>query len=648
MIKTGSNSDGGSPAWVSALLGLTALGGLLAAIQGIFLLWRFPKSGGLDGLSGQLLALGFSTGLLLALLLSPLWWLLRRLHPAAKQGRWEAAGWSATLSLALMVGGWLAFDRLTRSPWIDPSVAPWLSLGLALLLGLLALTWPPPSKTSRWLAVGLAPLAVLWTLIARWPSSGLEATAKQRPWDGTPRPDIVLVTVDTLRADRLAAYGGQDGLTPALDRAATEGVLFRRPVASSPWTMPSIASLMTSVSTLEHGAGMPLAPGPTFQRTPLGKDWEVLAERLKAAGYRTRAVVNNAFLSPDRGFSQGFDVYKTPLLDSSRATFLAEVPLGRLALHWLPLEFLGDPRAAAVTDRALEWLADDDPAPLFLWLHYIDPHAPYRAHPEKLQRVSILEELEAGPRAADDGTVVGQFFVAAHWIRGGLVWLSHEDRRRLVTFYDAAVKYTDIHLGRLFEALRQRQERRPTVVAFTADHGEEFWDHGRFEHGHDYYNEVTRVPLFFWGPGILPAGPEVDEPVGLVDIAPTLLDLAGLPQPEANGWDDGLSLVPGWRAESFDLPPRVSGGNLYNYPAVLIEEGPWRAILRGHGQLELYHMPTDPWERRDVALLQPETAKVFREILQPRLDAFMEAAGDEPEGISAEDMEGLRSLGYVQ
>ena len=632
-----------------ALLSLIALGGLLAAVPGLFLLWRFPEGGMLDGLSSQLLALACASGLLTALLLSPLWWLLRRLHPAAEQGRWQTAGWSVTGSLVMILAAWLVFDRLTRTPWIDDAVAPWLAVALALLMGLPPISWPQPSKGLRWTAIALTPLALLGTVVAFWSTpTSTSSKAKVRPSDGGPRPDIVLVTVDTLRADRLAAYGGRAGLTPALDRAASEGVLFQRPVASSPWTMPSIASLMTSVSSLEHGAGRPVAPGPTFLRTPLSEDWTVLAERLAAAGYRTRAVVNNAFLSPERGFAQGFEAYETPLLDSSRATFLAEVPLGRLLLHLLPLEALGDPRAAAVTDRALQWLADDDPAPLFLWLHYIDPHAPYRAHPEALQRISMLEELEASPKAADDGTVVGQFFVAAHWIRGGLVWLSQEDRRRLEAFYDGAVRYTDLHLGRLFDALRQRQVQRPTLVAFTADHGEEFWDHGHFEHGHDYYHEVTRVPLFFWAPGLLPAGRTVDEPVGLVDIAPTLLDLIGVPGPEADSWDDGLSLVPGWQAETFDLPPRDSGGNLYNYPAVLIEEGPWRAILRAQGQLELYHVPSDPLERRDVALLQPETAAVFRKILQPRLDAFMVAAGEDADGLSAEDMEGLRSLGYVQ
>lgn len=640
---TPSSTPRGTQTWS----GLAALGGLLAASHSLFLLWRFPFPDALGGLGGRLLALACGAGLITGLLLTPLFFLLRRLHPAWKLGQPSTASWSVALGLVLTVSSGMVFDRLTRTPWVDETVAPWLTIGLAVVVGILAVNWPMPSRRLRWGAMSMVPLALLPLVMVLWPQDDPAATSN-RPWDGTPRPDIILVTVDTLRADRLGAYGHPSSLMPQVDRFAAEGVLFQRPVAASPWTMPSIASLMTSVSALEHGAGQPQAPGPTFLRTPLDEQWQVLAERLAAAGYRTRAVVNNAFLSPERGFAQGFEVYETPLLDSTRATFLKELPLGRLALRLLPSTFLGDPRAAAVTDRALTWLADDDPAPLFLWLHYIDPHAPYRADPEALQVISMVDELEASPQAADDGTVVGQHFVAAHWIRGGLVWLGAEDRRRLIQYYDGAVRYTDQHLGRLFDALRQRQAQRPSIVAFTADHGEEFWDHGRFEHGHDYYTEVTRVPLFFWSPGRLPADRTVDEPVGLVDVAPTLLDLVGLPVPEASGWDDGLSLVPGWQQETFDLPPRDAGGNLYNYPAVLIEDGPWRAILRGHGQLELYHLPSDPLERRDVAFVQPEIAKVYRDILQPRLDTFMAAAGDDASQLSPEDMEGLRSLGYVQ
>lgn len=643
-----SNPPTSERPWGAAL----AMAGLLVIAHGVFVLWQTPPGSLASPLGRQLLALACGAGWATAVLLLPLWWGGRRLHPAWRAGDRLAASWSVALGLACAVAGWMAWDRLLpSSAWIAPAVTPWLALGLALVVGLLPWRWPPPSpplqRTLQVLAcLGLVPLLFLPR------AQGERDLPKVRPWDGTPRPDIVLVTVDTLRADRLAAYGqpadNPPGLTPHLDRAAEEGVTFLRPLASSPWTMPSIASLMTSVSPLEHGAGMPHAPGPTFLRTPLGNDYDVLAERLRKAGYRTRAVVNNAFLSAERGFGQGFETYETPLLDSTRSAFLNDVPLGRLILRLLPVESLGDPRAAAVTDRALQWLEEPGDAPLFLWLHYIDPHAPYRAQPEELRRIDMLEELEGSPRAAADGTVVGDFFVAAHWIRGGLVWLGMEDRERLVKFYDAAVAYTDTHLGRLFDTLRQRQAQRPTLVAFTADHGEEFWDHGRFEHGHDYYNEVTRVPLFFWGPGIIPSNRRVDEPVGLVDVAPTVLELAGLPTPQADGWDDGLSLVPGWQQETFDLPPRGSGGNLYNHPAVLIEDGPWRAILRAHGQLELYHVPSDPLERRDVAFLQPETAQVYRKLLQPRLDAFLRATGDDGAGMSAQDLEGLRSLGYVQ
>ena len=626
------------------------MAGVLVVAHTVFVLWQMPPGSLASPLGRQLLALACVAAWGLAILLLPVWWLVRRRHPAWKEGDPGRAGWSVALGLAFAVVGWMALDRLLpSSAWIDRAVAPWLAFGLAIVMGGLPWRWTPPSLPLRRIMQGLALLGLVpFVFLPRNQTD--RALPKVRPWDGAPRPDIVLVTVDTLRADRLSAYGPktETGLTPQLDRAAEEGVTFLRPLASSPWTMPSMASLMTSVSPLEHGAGLPHAPGPTFLRTPLGADFEVLAERLRKAGYRTRAVVNNAFLSAERGFGQGFETYETPLLDSTRSAFLDDVPLGRLVLHFLPVESLGDPRAAAVTDRAIEWLDEPGDAPLFLWLHYIDPHAPYRARPEELRRIDMLEELEGSPRAADDGTVVGDFFVAAHWIRGGLVWLGMEDRERLVTFYDGAVAYTDTHVGRLFDALRQRQAERPTVVAFTADHGEEFWDHGRFEHGHDYYNEVTRVPLFFWGPGIIPSKQRVSEPVGLVDVAPTLLELAGLPAPPAEGWDDGLSLVPGWQEESFDLPPRDAGGNLYNHPAVLVEDGPWRAILRAHGQLELYHVPSDPLERRDVAFLQPETAQVYRQLLQPRLDAYLRAAGEDGSGLSQQDLEGLRSLGYVQ
>ena len=151
-----------------------------------------------------------------------------------------------------------------------------------------------------------------------------------------------------------------------------------------------------------------------------------------------------------------------------------------------------------MTGAALAWLAEEDAAPLFLWVHYIDPHTPFQADPAVLDPTVVMEMAEQKqPRVLDDGTVVGEVFVATDLVRSGALWLGPEDRRRLEEYYDREVGYTDTHIGRLFAALRERHERRPVVAALTADHGEEFWDHGQFEHGHDYYAEVTRIPLVF-------------------------------------------------------------------------------------------------------------------------------------------------------
>jgi len=230
-------------------------------------------------------------------------------------------------------------------------------------------------------------------------------------------------------------------------------------------------------------------------------------------------------------------------------------------------------------------------------------------------------------------------------------YLGAEDRRRIAEYYDRSVGYVDRHIGRLFVALRERHARRPVVAALTADHGEEFWDHGHFEHGHDYYSEVTRAPLLFWSPGTVPSERTVEELVGLVDVGATLTELAGLPTHEAAAPDEGRSLVASWSGGSEDLQPlpRFAGGNLYDLPAVLVEEGTWRYILRGNDKAELYDVGRDPEERFNLAAEHPEVAAHFRTLMKPRLDAFLQTeAGKGPEDLSPETLKALQSLGYVQ
>jgi arylsulfatase A-like enzyme len=248
--------------------------------------------------------------------------------------------------------------------------------------------------------------------------------------------------------------------------------------------------------------------------------------------------------------------------------------------------------------------------------------------------------------------VVGPVFGATEAVRGGTLWLGPEDRRRIQGYYKGLVRYTDKHVGRILAALRDRHGRRKVIVALTADHGEEFWDHGHFEHGHDYYREVTWVPLVFWGAGTVPAGRTVSTVAGLVDVAPTLVELAGLPAMVPEYPDEGRSLISQWRTDGTadpPAPPRFCGGNLYGLPAVLVEHGPWRFILRANGAQELYDVTRDPQERNNLAFEHPDVAARYRQVLEPQLAALMHtgqgAAAAKP---SLEQLESLKALGYAR
>jgi arylsulfatase A-like enzyme len=359
-----------------------------------------------------------------------------------------------------------------------------------------------------------------------------------------------------------------------MDRIAREGVVFTRGLAAAPWTTPSVAAILTGLPTTRHGAGLPLSAGLTFSRSGLDARFTTLAERFSAAGYRTRAVVANGFLGPESGMAQGFEEYSVPVNGAMMAAFMRDLPLTRLIVGLTPPEKWGDYRAQGLTDTALRWLDEPDPRPLFLWVHYIDPHTPYKADPASLDAEALAEMVhQTYPPLREDGTVIGDHFAATDLVRSGILWLGPRDRDRIRQYYAGAVAYTDKHVGRLFEALRARGAKRPVVAALTADHGEEFWDHGHFEHGHDYYREVTWVPLVFWGAGAsaVPAGRTVNEVVGLVDIAPTLVELAGLPAVVPQAPDEGRSLagvLASDGAAPSAFPPRFSGGNLYGLPAV--------------------------------------------------------------------------------
>src|SRR5579862_4442978 len=324
-------------------------------------------------------------------------------------------------------------------------------------------------------------------------------------------PNVLLIVVDTLRADRLGAYGSVRRLTPFLDGLASRGIVFQRAYASSCWTNPS---LFTSRSAWQHGVTL---------LTPVSSDEVTLAEALAERGYDTAGYSANFLVSEALGYAQGFRVYATP---QSRKVAGVERPV--------PL------RAEALNQMVVDWWHDrrsrDARGPAFVYLQYMEPHWPYAPPAE------ILERRFGGKGRPDVDAANGAYFLANG--------LPVDDPRvqDLKPLYDAEVLALDTGLARLFQALEREKFLDNAVVVVTADHGEAFWDHGRVGHGGTLFDELIHVPLLVLVPGNQ-TRVDVGEVVSLVDVAPTVLDLAELARPTSFEGHSlrALMAAPSWR-----------------------------------------------------------------------------------------------------
>ena len=311
-----------------------------------------------------------------------------------------------------------------------------------------------------------------------------------------PARSVVLVVVDTLRADHLGVYGYERQTSPNLDAWAEHGAVFENAFSTSPWTLPSVGTMFTGQLPSRHLAGTFVRgadgrPPNRSQFRQLDTSLPTLAETAAAAGFATVAVINNAFLGPRFGVDRGFELY-----DFS--------PAGNRQLR----------RADVVVDRALTWLRNRGEGPFFMVIHLFDPHMEY--DPPETTRghfSSGLPKTEL-PRLTDQ--------IRTALRRGDLF-----DRDYLVALYDEEILFVDRQLGRLFESLDAEGLADNAVVLVTSDHGEELFDHDGFEHGHTVYDELLRVPLVVRGPGIRPA--RHDLPVSLLDLFPTIVPHSARP-----------------------------------------------------------------------------------------------------------------------
>jgi arylsulfatase A-like enzyme len=421
--------------------------------------------------------------------------------------------------------------------------------------------------------------------------------------------NVLIIVVDTLRADRVGAVGHGRSLTPRIDDFARDAVTYDHAYSAAPWTLPSMASLYTSRVPREHGAGGRFGEFRILPEEPL-----TLAEVFARNGAITAALVNVIFLGPVFGMHRGFEEVDQRLV----------------------FENVKGRDAAETTDDALAWLRDHGDDRFFLLVHYFDPHLKYDPPEPYRSRLAGDVHRAASSFGSEEDMIA---------LRRGEKHLDDGTIRDLEKLYDAEVAYTDAEVGRFLRGMRDAGLADETLVIILSDHGEEFLDHGGFEHAHTLYDELLHVPLVIRPPGHDRGAVTVSATANLLDVAPTACELAGLPVPDDFS---GKSLAPTLGGEDGSDRGALSMGKMWGPVGHAWRSGRYKIISEpSKGPAELYDFRADPRELSDLAEERKhDVARMERE-LRSMLQEMGEREGD-PSALSDDQVKVLRSLGYVQ
>jgi arylsulfatase A-like enzyme len=539
----------------------------------------------------------------------------------------EFSGWQllppGLLGALALVGYW----RVAKHPGL-------LALGALALCSCAACWWLLGSKRVlgprflNWTNAGIALVLVISGLgVALWPA----ASAPNASARGGERRQTILITVDSLRADAIETSVPQATRTPHIARFAQCSTDYRSAIAPSSWTLPAIASLHTGLGPDVHQL--------TSEHSSLDSAFQTLAEHYQREGIRTAAIVNSPYLAEHSNLHQGFDEYH-PLMPAEfwlpSGTTMGKALVQALggAAAWLPgMRQHSRVSSAELTDFAIEWLRRHGDQSFFLWIHYLDPHTPY-APPEEFR--------PNGAPPEGLGYHVGN--VAS--LRAGLPPLDAHQRTWVKDLYLAEVSYVDHCLGRLFDSLRELKIFDNAQIALTSDHGEEFWEHGGFYHGHSMYGEVVNVPLLLKSPGAC-TRKRVTEPTSIQEVMPLLLANDELMQ------NDGVG------ADSVDAPSEASRTSVFSVGRLFGDELEMvifdsKKLIRSRtdGRVKLYDLRSDPRELyplRDEALLAVGKGELETNSRNAKLRHREHPADRETAARpSAEAVEHLRSLGYIE
>ena len=437
-----------------------------------------------------------------------------------------------------------------------------------------------------------------------WADLALSGQAGSAGSAGVARPHVVIIDVDTLRADRLGCYGHTRDTTPRLDDwVAAHATVYKDVMAASNWTLPSTASMLTGLSVRQHG----LLRGGLM----LGAATPTLATRLRRAGYQTLGVVEGGFVKAAFGFDQGFDVFD-------------QVP--KQEPHW---------------NETLEWLEKRrDERPVFLFLHTYFVHGPWAYDPHFDDPLNPY----AGPLASTDVTherVIEPF-------EAGRLPLDEADRAYVNALYDAAVARLDDYLCDFIERLDRILPPERRLLVITSDHGEELFERGHIQHGNTLYDELLSVPFIVQYPGRT-FGSMDTSPVSGLDLVPTVLDAVGLEVPLEL---PGRSLLRAYPDARVRVAQHADTAHALRFDG-------WKLIMgdvegeRGTGtdetRMQLYDLNTDPVERRDIAAAFPELVRRLVDMLDDFQSAYGAVAPTPvEEEIDPDVLQDLRALGYIE
>ncbi|HXB71659.1 MAG TPA: sulfatase-like hydrolase/transferase [Candidatus Acidoferrales bacterium] len=460
------------------------------------------------------------------------------------------------------------------------------------------------------------------------------------------RPNILIYVIDTLRADHTSLYGYKRDTTPFLKKLAATGVVFGDCQAQATWTKPSIASLLTSIYSYTHGI--------FNDSDTIPKGAATLAEQLRNAGYVTANIAASPWAGKITGLQRGFDyVMEFPVIQRHRTDTVDRAT-----------------DSAAVNKVVFPWLERHRDEPFFLYAHATDPHAPYRppaGFEEKFANPAETAEFNRDYASLrDQGQYGGGTVVSREGCKKNGI---DPDKfiRRAVDRYDGEVLHNDANLELLVARLKQLGILDNTLIIVVSDHGEEFWDHGWTAHGHSLYQELTHCVFLMWNPKLLPGPRRVAEPVQLIDVMPTILDLLKLKAPDIV---QGQSLLPLATGRPFHRRTPVVTSR-FAHPSAKVNgfvpenrintfaliEANWKLVYREKGKdaglnrVELYDRRTDRAETNNVAGAHPQDVESMMAELGKWVDAQKQIRAVLGKGarstLDQQTLDQLRSLGYI-